>query len=69
LIRFQAFFFKFNQVHRKLEARDEALEKFKHYHRKLEKLMKERDFAKRGGMIDPISLAEHNELVERVSFS
>jgi len=35
---FTVFFIKFDSVYAKLNTRDEAFEKFKHYYRKLEKM-------------------------------
>ncbi|CDW75423.1 UNKNOWN [Stylonychia lemnae] len=64
---FTVFFVKFDALYSKLNTRDEAFEKFKHYYRKLENMNQDRNFMIKKGIQDSITDAKDLEVIARVS--
>jgi hypothetical protein len=51
-MKFSQMFVKFDQYHARLKERDEALQAFYHYSRKMEKLKTDREFMLKKGYTD-----------------
>lgn len=64
---FQLYFVRFGTIYARLKQRDDAFEKFKHYHRKLEKMNEDRIYMKSKGLVDPKTDAEEQQKQQRVS--
>lgn len=62
-------FVKFDQYHKRLKERDEALKAFFHYSRKMEKIRIDREFMLKKGYVDQQSDIKDQDALARVSFA